>query len=50
MIKGTDVDYRLSLNILEALMSKKFITQEEFNAIDAENIKSFKGLEFERLA
>ena len=50
MIKGTDVDYRLSLNILQTLMNKKFITQEEFNAIDAENIKSFKGLEFERLA
>ena len=49
MINEANINYRLSLNILKGLINKNLITQEEFNAIDNENKKSFKALEYQGL-
>jgi hypothetical protein len=42
MINETNINYMLSLHILNILKEKNLITEEEFNAIDNENRKSFK--------
>jgi len=49
MINEANINYRLSLHILNTLKKKNLITQEEFEAIDLENKKSFKALEYQVL-
>jgi hypothetical protein len=38
------VDYMLSLNVLRELKAKNLISEDEFNAIDLMNKKSFNSL------
>ena len=49
MINESNINYRLSLNIIKGLMDKNLITREEFDAIDKENKKSFKCSEYQGL-
>jgi predicted transcriptional regulator len=41
MINESNINYRLSVNILTMLKEKNLITEDEFTAIDNENRKSF---------
>lgn len=41
-LENKSVDYLLSVNILKKLRKQNLITQDEFEAIDRENKKSFK--------
>jgi predicted transcriptional regulator len=41
MINESNINYRLSVNILTMLKEKNLITEQEFTAIDNENRKSF---------
>ncbi len=50
MINESNINYRMSLHILKMLMRGNLITEQEFNAIDNENKKSFKALEYQGLA
>lgn len=49
MINEGIINYRLSLHMLEMLKERNLISDEEFNAIDMENRKSFKVLEYQGL-
>lgn len=45
-----NVQYLLSLHMLKGLKEKKLISDEEFDAIDRENRRSFKYQDNKRIA
>jgi hypothetical protein len=49
MINENRIHYQMSLHMLKMLRSKNLITEDEFAAIDNENKKSFKALEYQAL-
>jgi len=50
MINENKINYQISLHILKMLVRENLITEQESNAIDQENRKSFKALEYQGLA
>ena len=49
MLNKNKINYQMSVHILKMLRNKNLITEDEFKAIDNENKKSFKALEYQAL-